>query len=149
MRDRTVSGDQTQSYASQVEALQRGEEAEAAGDTAGVIRALDDFCSAAGAEDDVRESMQKSIAQGGTLIKTVWAETGGVSTSLFAFLPGCQHCLTQAKSAYGRGAESDRFVDLLGLMNNPMIPTSPDAITANLLPEFARLQGAARSLVAA
>ena len=97
--------DRIQSYELQIGALQRGEAAEHAGKSVAVLAALDDFCAAAGMDEDIRSSMHRAVLQGSGLIKTVWAETGGVPTSLFAFLPGCQHCLTQAKSAYGRGAE--------------------------------------------
>ncbi|MFN3232913.1 MAG: hypothetical protein ACE363_12265 [Alphaproteobacteria bacterium] len=126
--------------------LQAGTAAEANGDSPGVLRALDGLCRLANVPDDVHESMRDAIASGGTLIKTVWAETGGCPESLFAFLPGCQHCLTQAKSAYGMGAESDWFVEELDLLGNDLIPTSPDGIRPEALPEFARLQENARTL---
>ena len=136
----------TITYRQQVEALTEGARHEKQGSRRGVLAALDDFCRAANIDSQVRNSMCSAIEDGAALLKTVWAETGGCPDSLFAFLPGCQHCLTQAKSAYGLGAESDWFVDNLGLLDNQMVPTAPERITADMLPEFARLQTDARRL---
>ena len=76
--------------------------------------------------------------------RAVWASTGNFPKSLFAYLPGCLHCLTQAKAAYGRGAESDILVDALGLMENTLIPVKPSGIVVDNLEEFSRLQIMAR-----
>ena len=133
-------------YEQQVRLLTNGALSEAAEDRSGVIRALHGFCRAADIDPDIKASMETAITDGAPLLKTVWAETGGCPSSLFAFLPGCQHCLTQAKSAYGLGAESDWFAEQLGLMTNPMIPTSPEQIIPDTLPEFAKLQAKARRL---
>jgi len=137
------------SYDRQILALTRGAYAETEGDTAGVLAELDAFCDAACVENDIRSSMQQAILTGGKIIKTIWAETGGCPQSLFAFLPGCQHCLTQAKSVFGLGAQSDWFAEQLNLVGNPRIPTSPDHIAIHMLPEFARLQQRAREVVRA
>lgn len=137
------------SYDPQILALTRGATAEANGDTAGVLAELDAFCTAARVGDDIHCSMQQAILTGGKIIKTVWAETGGCLQSLFAFLPGCQHCLTQAKSVFGLGAESDWFAEQLNLVDNAQIPTSPDHIAIHMLPEFARLQQRAREIACA
>ncbi len=137
---------ESESYDRQINALVGGIAAERQGETAGANASLDMFCQAADVPPDIQESMKNALSVGGTLIKTVWAETGGCPLSLFAFLPGCQHCLTQAKSAYGMGAESDWYVEQLGIIDNPNVPSTPDQISVELLPEFARLQTRARML---
>ena len=135
-------------YDHQVHILTKGALSEADNDRNGTMSALYQFCEIAEIDPDIRSSMEAALNDGATLLKTVWAETGGCRASLFAFLPGCQHCLTQAKSAYGLGAESDWFAEKLGLMNNPYIPTAPEKITIESLPEFARLQAEARRIAA-
>ena len=135
-------------YDHQVYILTGGALSEVQGDRDAVIRSLYQFCETALIDPEIRQSMDAALKDGASLLKTVWAETGGCPASLFAFLPGCQHCLTQAKSAYGLGAESDWFAEKLDLMNNAIIPTAPEQITIDTLPEFARLQTEARRIAA-
>ena len=134
----------TESHAVQIRALRAGVRAEKSNDALAMVESVNVVCAAADIDESCRDDILTSLAAGTPLLEAIWASTGNFPKSLFAYLPGCLHCLTQAKAAYGRGAESDDLVDALGLMDNPRIPMKPGGILVENLEEFSRLQILAR-----
>ena len=133
-----------ESHAVQIDALRAGVCAEKSGNALAIVESVNVVCAAADVDESCRDDILSSLASGTPLLEAVWASTGNFPKSLFAYLPGCLHCLTQAKAAYGRGAESDDLADALGLMDNPRIPAKPSGIKIKNLEEFSRLQILAR-----
>ena len=135
-----------QSHARQMSALEKGTEAQSADNQLALAIAVDEFCDATAIDQDGRSNILTSLAAGSPLLQIIWAETGNYPLSLFAYLPGCLHCLTQAKAVIGKGADCEPLALKLKLDTNPLIPTKPAQIGLEQLSEFSRLQILAKEI---